>query len=321
METSGLAKVEAQGLMAASNLPADQNPVTVYLSRLGSPRSRRVQAIALQNVADLLTGGGVPALAVSWTSLRYQHTAAIRTRLAEQCAPATVRRTLAALRGVLKEAWRLGLMSAEDFARASDLAPVRGEALPAGRALGRGELLALFAACQGPLGARDAALMAVCYGAGLRRSEAVALDLEHFEPDTGALTVREGKGRKDRIVYVTNGALLALRAWVDVRGSESGPLFVAVTPGKAVTSRRLTDGGVHKAFEALARRAGVADFNPHDLRRTFVSDLLDAGADLAMVQKLAGHANANTTARYDRRTEATKRRTAEMLHVPYTGLS
>ena len=74
-------------------------------------------------------------------------------------------------------------------------------------------------------------------------------------------------------------------------------------------------------LKVRCRQAAIAECSPHDLRRSFVSELLDAGADISAVQTLAGHASTDTTARYDRRGEKAARRAANMIHVPYTPLA
>jgi site-specific recombinase XerD len=311
---------ERTELVLARNLSPDKNPVAVYLGRL-APGSRRTMIQALNAIAAALTSARCTAETLDWTALRYPHTAAVRTHLAETLAPATVNKFLSALRGVLKECWRLGYVPAEDYARAADLPPVRGSSLPHGRALSIGELATLFEGCaedERPAGARDAAMIAVLYGAGLRRSELVSLDIADYQAQSAELRVRHGKGRKARICYAPAGCMLALDRWLELRGHEPGPLFCPINKGGRITIKRLVSQTVLDMLAYRARRHKVAPFSPHDLRRTFIGDLLDRGADIATVQQLAGHANVQTTARYDRRGEVTRRRAVELLHVPYT---
>jgi len=305
--------------LALPDRAADQNPALVYLAALGSESGRLTMRAALKTIAGMIGGDW---LTMPWHLLRYQHTAAIRAQLAERYAPATVNKHLAALRGVMRAALRLGQMTADDYQAATDLRPVRGETLLRGRALSSGELRALFGACAAdhtPAGARDAGLLAVLYAAGLRRAEAAALDLADYDPDSGALTVRHGKGGKQRLTYLGNGGKAALGAWLAIRGPWAGPLFWPVNKSGSVTPRSMTPQAIYKRLQVRAEEAGVASFSPHDLRRTFIGDLLDAGADLATAQQLAGHANVTTTARYDRRGEATKQRAAGLVHVPWQG--
>ncbi len=306
---------------ASRVLAPSQHPALVYLAHLG-PGSRRTMKQALDVIATLVSGGVLDAETMRWDALQYSHTTAIRSALAERYAPTAATKMLCALRGVLKEAWRLGLMDAETYHRAADFPGVKGERLPRGRALSTGELRSLFRVCgddPSPAGRRDAAMLAVLYGAGLRRSEIVSLDLNDYEPESGTVTVRQGKGRKDRLGYAAAGAQEALDGWLNVRGSEPGALFLPIDKGGTIHHRRMTDQAVLVVLRKRASQAGVPTFSPHDLRRTFISDLLDCGADLSVVQKLAGHSNPTTTAMYDRRGERVKRKAARLLHIPFSG--
>jgi len=296
----------------------DRHPALVYLASL-SPGSRATMRGALDTIAAILIEGS-GALSVPWQHVRFQHVAAVRSRLADTYAPASCNKMLAALRGVLRAAFSLGLMSADSYTRAISVKAVQGTTLPAGRALAFGEIQALFAACDvsKPGGARDAAAVAILYGMGLRRSELVGINFEDFNPATGSIVVR-GKGRKERTGYLTNGSRDAVDAWLRHRGDGAGPLILPVRKGNIVVVRRLATQGVFDLLQRLATKAKVRTFSPHDLRRTFVGDLLDRGADISTVQQMSGHASVTTTARYDRRGEVAKRRASELLHVPFVG--
>jgi site-specific recombinase XerD len=289
----------------------DRHPVAVYLASL-SPGSRRTMLTALTTVAALVSSG-VDVMAFPWESLTFAHTAAIRAKLAETRAPATANKILAAVRGVLRMAFRLGLISAEQMTRAISFDPVRGSRVPKGRSISQGELRALFGICDPckPVGSRDAALLGLLYAAGLRRAEVVSLDVADLDVNTGAIVVR-GKGNKERRVYITNGALDAVTAWLGHRGDTPGPLLCPVKKGGVIQVRRITDQAVAERVRHLAAKAGVPTFSPHDLRRTFVGDMLDAGADIATVQMMAGHSSPATTCG-----DRAKRKAADLLHVPF----
>lgn len=200
----------------------------------------------------------------------------------------------------------------------------------AGRAVTLGELGALMAACAADpsaAGARDAAIVAVLRVAGLRRAEVAGLNLEDYDPLARRLTVR-GKRNKSRVIPIEDpGAVGALADWLHVRGTgsqaqpEGCPLFTRIDRvaggGHTVTAARLTDQGIYYILAERQQAAGVTDFTPHDLRRTFAGDLLDSGADLVTVQRLMGHSNPTTTAGYDRRGEGAKRKAVAALQVPY----
>ncbi len=304
------------------------SPAVVYLASLGSNRSRQTQKQRLDKIARLLTSGLQDCFSFRWESVCYEGAQAVRTMLCEEISPKTgeqlspsyVNAHLAALRSVLKESWRLGLMSEEQRARACDLKPVRGSTLPAGRSLSIGEKNALSAVCQvdtSPSGSHDAAVFTLGFGCGLRRAELVDLELTDFSPETGELRIRRGKGRKARVAHVSPGCRPALDEWLERRGATPGAILVPVNKGGTIELRRMCDHSIFLACRKRAEQAGIKPFSPHDMRRTFIGDLLDAGADISVAQQLAGHASVSTTQKYDRRPEARKREAAGMLVFPW----
>lgn len=298
----------------------DVSVVSLYLTRL-KPGSRRTQRTALDQVAALLTDGTVSAADLSWHLVTEQDTQTVRRELVARYAPATANRMLAALRGVLREAWRLGLMDAERYHRASTLENLPWSRPPHGRVLADSEIRALFDACTGdptPAGVRDAALLTVLYAGGVRRSEATALDGRDYDASTGALTIRGTPESRERVIYASDDAANAINRWLIHRGTSPGPLFVPVDKvGKVlVRDERMRDQSIYRALLKRAEQARVERFSCQDLRRTFITRLLEGGADISTVQRLAGHCSVTTTQRYDRRSESSHRTLARMLTVP-----
>jgi integrase/recombinase XerD len=220
-------------------------------------------------------------------------------------ASASAARAVIAVRSLHRFAAAEGL-TAEDPARTvrPSKSPRR---LPKALSLDQVQAMLAVPATDTEVGVRDAALLELLYGTGIRISEAVALDVD----DVDRLVRREaaertpglrvlGKGGKERIVPVGSYARAALDAYL-VRGR---PVLTARgrgNPALFVNTRgsRLSRQSAWAVLRSVAEKAGVTtDVSPHTLRHSYATHLLDGGADVRVVQELLGHASVTTTQIY-----------------------
>jgi site-specific recombinase XerD len=312
-------------IIQAQAITLSKSPVVAYLASLDSEQSRRTMRAALKNIIALM-GTALRdgyELEYPFWQLEPNHTAMLRQRLIEAYAPATANRHLSALRGVLKECWRLGLMDVEVYQRCADLKNIKNETLPAGRNLPAEELLLLLKNCEndGVQGIRDLAVIAILSTTGVRREELAKAEIGAFNPSDGSLRI-QGKRKKERIVYIVNRTRGYLDAWLGMRQSwveehgEAAPLLMSVRKGGHITGKKLTATAIYNIITARAKDVGLENLTPHDFRRTFVGNLLDKGVDMSTASKLTGHSSLDMVKRYDRRSERTKREAISKLDLP-----
>jgi integrase/recombinase XerD len=226
---------------------------------------------------------------------------------ADGLAPTTIARRLAAVRSFFRHQVLLG--ARDDNPAANVELPKRRRTLP--RTLSPAEVERLLDAAAGttPRHLRDRALTELLYGAGLRVSEAVALDRQSVDLEN-RLVRCVGKGNKERVVPIGREAVDALRRYLS-RGRpyldrhHRQELFLNARGGP------LTRAGVFLILRRLAGKAGLEPerIHPHLLRHSFATHLLEGGADLRAVQEMLGHADLATTELY---THVTDRRRREL---------
>lgn len=284
---------------------------TVFDAYIGglAPSGRR-GIISLLNRSAGILKRGVDAADYPWELLNYATVAKVRAALLDDgYAVSSVNMALSALRGVAQTAFNLNCMDAETLARIRSVKRVSGDIQRKGRALGRQEIRALIhAAKQHPQPVRryrDAAIVLTLCGTGLRAGELVKLERRDY--DKGILTVRQGKGRKYREIHVADAVDRAIRAWLKVSANEAeNALFSRIQRNGKAATQPLTTTGLTGILAELQQTAGIARFTPHDMRRTFITRLLEQGVDINTVRQLAGHRDISTTTRYDCRGESMK---------------
>jgi len=178
------------------------------------------------------------------------------------------------------------------------------------------ELDRLFKATEGDSLAslRDRAMIELLFSTGMRVSELCSLSRDiplHAEE----FPVR-GKGEKVRVVFLSEEAKTAVKAYLDKRKDMDDALFVnGSTVGKNKEVSRLTPRSVERIIKRYAIKAGISKkVTPHVIRHSFATDLLSNGADLRSVQMLLGHANIGTTQIYTHVTDKQLRKVHQEFH-------
>lgn len=151
-----------------------------------------------------------------------------------------------------------------------------------------------------PMGMRDALILELLYGTGVRVSELVGLDRNAVDLNGMRILVR-GKGKKERIVPLAPELISLIKDYYKV-------MYDIVSEGRVVESdaliinrlgSRMTDRTVRRVVEAYLKKAGLPlDYSPHSFRHTFATHLLEGGADLRSIQELLGHESLATTQKY-----------------------
>lgn len=313
-----------------SNLPIESSPASLYLNRLHAGGSRDSTRYSLNRAvryfktrakeADVIDARvdswtNTKVETFPWQSLQYVDVVGLRSYLAENTSPASGNRTLCAMKQVLAEARKLKLIDPEDFTCIKEVPRIPGTRLPKGRALSDSEINLLFEAARGASSRwhrrRNAAILAILFGAGLRRTELVRLRLERITMVDGQFELKVlGKGNKERIVPMPSALCPIIREWLLERGASEGWVF---PHNRDSTERPISGDNFCKRLQQLGQLAGIAHLTPHDGRRTFITTLLDKGIDIVIVASLAGHAMLETTRMYDRRHQSSQKRAVEKL--------
>lgn len=307
--------------------------------------------VALSVGVDLDTVTMLDVYRFDWSKLTYAHTSEIRARLMEGYSDSSVNLCLTAVRRVLKECWRLGHMTEEQRARSSDVQNIAikrntgDQSNLTGRALTSDELDALQKAAATKLSQpdedgnrkvlerraeeyRDHAIVSLFRQTGMRRAEMAALNRGDISLVTEGKhagqwkVVIHGKGKKKRTNYIQHGQ--GLEKWLEVRGDHPGALFIGCTTGGRLRTKpdaisektpHLTPQSIYDMLQKRGKQAGIKDFTPHDLRRTFITKGLDK-VDIDKIASIVGHSSTDTTRRYDRRGEDAKQDAASLFFAP-----
>jgi len=252
--------------------------------RLASPATVRAYAVDLRQF--LAFAGDRP---IAEIDRRLIEDWLVQLRAQKRLAPATLARKRAAVASLFDALARRG----EQLREPTQEVPLPKLPARLPRHLPAAQLRAAIEKARAQGAWRDAAILALLYGCGLRVGELVGLELSSLDLGSGTVRVR-GKGGKERIVPMPRTTEALVRAWLDRRPAAATPALFLNRRSGPLSARSVQR--IVKRWLFVA--GGDCSATPHRLRHSFATHLLAAGADLRELQELLGHASLATTERY-----------------------
>ena len=257
--------------------------------------SKRSYALALHELSAFCQERGEPITRTLILAFRAQ-------MLERELSPSTINVRLSAVRKLVREAKRAGVIGAEEASQMADVPNVRQQGTRLGNWLTKEQAKQLLAVPDRstPKGKRDYVILALLVGCALRRTELAMLNVETIQMREGRWVLADlsGKGSRIRTVAVPLWVKQGINAWMTAAGIEDGRLLRQVTKAGKPKGDGLSDWAVWSVVEQAAKEIGIERFGAHDLRRTCAKLCRKAGGDLEQIKFLLGHSSIQTTERY-----------------------
>ena len=270
--------------------PAQLQLRGMVLDSITSEHSRRAYAKGL----DLLFAFAASRPLTRALLLEY------RTSLAG-LAPSTVNVRLAAIRKMVTEAQKNGMLTHEEAANLTDIPNIRQHGTRLGNWLTKEQAKELLAVPDRSTvkGTRDYAILALLVGCALRRRELASLTVEDIQMRENRWVIADlrGKGGRIRTVAIPVWVKKGIDVWQEAGSIDKGPLLRSISKGGKV-GESLSDWAVWSVVTEAAKEIGIENFGAHDLRRTCAKLCRKAGGDLEQIKFLLGHTSIQTTERY-----------------------
>lgn len=281
---------------------SDRDLAIGYLLNLQSDQSRKTMQSALNRAANALNAGSTWET-TRWSELKREDVQLLMFKLSQAgLAPATRSTTLAAVKGVLREANFARMINTDEYVAIKEIKSPGGKRIRKGRVFRNSEINDMLKSPQteqtSVMRARNRAIFALLLGCGLRKSEACNLLTRNVFMDSKTLYIIT-KGDKEREIVIHSSIEDYLTDWIAAKGEPTEYFFNPVNKHGQTLERRLSASGMDYLLQQASKVAGIEPFAAHDTRRTYATRLFAAGVSPIKVRDAMGHSSIETTQLYN----------------------